>query len=418
MKTIQTAEIIAVGTELLMGQTVNTDAAFLARQLTEIGIFSYYQTVVGDNPDRLAAQIRIAARRSDCVLLTGGLGPTQDDITMAVAAEVAGIRLVEHEPSRRALEAYFERIGRRNVSLNNWKQTLMPEIGTVLPNHNGTAPGAMMPCTIDGHESLFILMPGPPSELQPMFRESVRPYLESLAPQKLRTHFVRLFGIGESAAEAAIHDLIAAQQNPTIAPYVAEGEVMFRITQQMATDSVPDLTGPILEEIRQRLGEYIYEIGGRSLPEVVIDLLRAAGRTVSFAESCTGGLLAAAVTDIGGSSAVFQGGIVAYDNSIKMRLLGVSEEILLGEGAVSEACAIAMAVGCRNVMNTDYAISVTGIAGPEGGTPEKPVGLVYLALADEKGTQVLKLQQSGSRSRIRKISVLHGLNLLRRRLLA
>ncbi len=418
MDTIRTAEIIAVGTELLMGQTVNTDAAFLARQLTEIGIFSYYQTVVGDNPERLRNQIRIAVGRSDCVLLTGGLGPTQDDITMAVAAEVAGIPLVEHEPSRRALEAFFERIGRRNVTSNNWKQTLMPATGTVLPNHNGTAPGAMMPCTIDGHTALLVLMPGPPSELQPMFLESVRPYLEDHAPQKLRTHFIRLFGIGESAAEAAIHDLILAQTNPTIAPYVAEGEVLFRVTQQVKSDSEPDLTGPVVGQIRERLSEYIYEIGTRSLPQVVVDLLRERGRTVSFAESCTGGLLAGAITDIAGSSDVFQGGIIAYDNSIKMRLLGVPASILETDGAVSEACAVAMATGCRDVMNTDYAISVTGIAGPGGGSPEKPVGLVYLALADAEGTQVLRLQQTGSRSRIRRISVLQGLNLLRRRLLA
>jgi len=373
---------------------------------------------VGDNPDRLRTQIRIAAGRSDCVLLTGGLGPTQDDITMAVAAEVAGIPLVPHEPSRRALEAYFERIGRKNVTANNWKQTLMPETGTVLPNGHGTAPGAMMACTVDGHASLLVLMPGPPSELQPMFLESVRPYLEAHAPQKLRTHFVRMFGIGESAAEAAVRDLIDAQANPTIASYVQEGEVMFRVTQHMAESTDPDLTGPMLAQIQERLGEFIYEIGPRTLPQVVVDLLRERGCTVGFAESCTGGLMAGAVTDIAGSSAVFQGGIVAYDNNVKIRLLGVPEEILRTDGAVSEACAIAMATGCRAVLGTDFAVSVTGIAGPDGGTPDKPVGLVYLGLADAQGTQVLKLQMAGSRTRIRRISVLHGLNLLRKRLLA
>jgi nicotinamide-nucleotide amidase len=418
MKTIKSAEIVAVGTELLLGQTVNTNASFLAMQLAEIGIFSYYQTVVGDNPERMRIQIELAAQRSDCVLITGGLGPTKDDISMAIAAEVAGKKLQPHEPSRRALENYFKSRGRTNVTDNNWKQTLMPEGGIVLSNNRGTAPGVILPCEVKGHKTVFVLLPGPPSELQPMFRESVRPYLEARADQKLRNQYIRMFGIGESAAESAIQDLIDSQTNPTIASYVAGGDVMFRVTQKITNEAEPDLNAPVIAKIKERLSDYIYEIGQRSMAEVLVDLLRAAGRTVSFAESCTGGLLAASITDIAGSSAVFKGGIVAYDNSVKMQLLNVSTQILESEGAVSAACAKAMATGCRDVLSTDYAVSVTGIAGPDGGSEQKPVGLVYLAIADEQGTEVLELRLFGDRARIREGAVRQAQNLLRRRLLA
>lgn len=417
MEIIKNAEILCVGTELLMGQIVNTNAAFLARQLTEIGISSYYQTVVGDNPERLANQIRIAAARSDCVLITGGLGPTADDITMSVAASVTGIPLAMHEPSRQAILTYLSRLGRRTLTDNNWKQAMLPVTGTVLPNLNGTAPGAMMPCVIDGHESILILTPGPPSEVVPMFNDSIRPYLEAHAPQSLRTHFVRLVGIGESAAEDMLKDLIDAQVNPTIAPYVSEGEVMFRVTQYMASADEPDLTGPVLEEIQNRLGRYIYEIGPRGMPQVVRDLLFDQGKSVSFAESCTGGLLSGALTDWAGVSAIFRGAVVAYDNQVKMDLLHVSPSILEQDGAVSESCAIAMATGCRDIMKTDYAVSVTGIAGPDGATDDKPVGLVYVGIAWAGGAEAVRLNLNGNRARIRRVSVLQALNLLRRHLL-
>lgn len=418
MDTIRTAEILCVGTELLMGQIVNTNAAFLARQLSEIGISSYYQTVVGDNPERLAAQIRIAASRSDCVLITGGLGPTADDITMGVAASVAGIPLALHEPSRQAILTYLQRLGRRTVTDNNWKMAMLPVDGTVLPNLNGTAPGAMMPCVIEGHESVLILTPGPPSELVPMFSDSIRPFLEAHAPQRLHTHFVRLIGIGESSAEDRLKDLIATQINPTIAPYVSEGEVMFRVTQYMATADDADRTGPLLDEIKQRLGDYIYEIGPRSMPQVVRDLLLEQNRTVSFAESCTGGLLSGTLTDWAGISAVFKGAVIAYDNRIKEDLLHVPAAVLEQDGAVSESCAIAMAEGCRMVMKTDFAVSVTGIAGPDGATAEKPVGLVYVGIAGPKGASAVRLNLAGNRARIRRVSVIQALNLLRQHLLA
>lgn len=295
---------------------------------------------------------------------------------------------------------------------------MLPVTGTVLPNMNGTAPGAMMPCTIDGHESILILMPGPPSEIVPMFIDSVRPFLKARTPQALKTQYIRLVGIGESSAESQIKDLIDAQANPTIAPYVSEGEVMFRVTQFMSSASDPDLSGPVIEEIKKRIGPYIYEIGPRGMPQVIRDLLIDKKKTVSFAESCTGGLISGSLTDLPGVSPVFLGGVVAYNNQVKIDLLHVSVDILRDEGAVSEACAIAMATGCRDIMKTDFAVSVTGIAGPDGASDEKPVGLVYIAIADVNGTEVIRLKLAGNRIRIRKVSVLQALNLLRRRLLA
>ncbi len=419
MDTIKTAEIICVGTELLMGQIINTNAAFLARQLSEIGITSYYQTVVGDNPARLSAQIRLSASRTDCVLITGGLGPTADDITMSVAASVAGIPLAMHEPSRQAILGYLARVGRRTLTDNNWKQAMLPTVGTILPNHNGTAPGAIMPCVIDGHACVLILTPGPPSEVIPMFNDQVRPYLEARAPHSLLSHYVRMVGIGESKAEDMLKDLIATQSNPTIAPYVSEGEVVFRVTQFLDNSEEPDRTGPLLDEIRRRMGHYIYEIGPRNMPQVVRDILLDQGLTVSFAESCTGGLLSGALTDWPGSSAVFRGAVVAYDNEIKTKLLQVPEDMLVRFGAVSEETATAMARGCRTLMETDYAVSVTGIAGPEGATADKPVGLVFIGLSGPKDQhEVIRLKLNGDRNRIRRVTVLQALNLLRRRLLS
>ena len=410
------AEILCVGTELLLGQIVNTNAAWLARELSLLGIYSYYQSVVGDNPDRLQSALELAAGRSDLIILTGGLGPTQDDLTMAVAADFAGQKLILHEPSRLAIEGYFRSLG-REVTLNNWKQAMMPEKALVLPNHNGTAPGAIIPLSWQGRAINLVLLPGPPSEMQLMFTESVAPWLEQQSTTRLRHLFVRMIGIGESAAETSLLDLIENQQNPTLAPYAAEGEVMFRITQALARTDEPDLTAGLLSEIRNRLGEYIYEVGPRSMPEVVKDLLEEQKLTIGFAESCTAGLAAASLTDIPGASRIFRGGVIAYDNQVKERVLQVPASIIDQYGAVSEACAVAMAIGCRNVINCDLAVSITGIAGPDGGSLEKPVGLVWLAVAGAKGTKTRRMQSGGNRARIRKVAVLNALDLARRYLI-
>lgn len=419
MPRINSSEILCVGTELLLGQIVNTNAAWLARELSLLGINSYYQTVVGDNPERLNDALQIAASRSDLVIMTGGLGPTRDDLTMATTASFFGRSLAIHEPSREAILGYFTAIGRHEVTENNWKQALMPEGAIVLPNNNGTAPGAIIETdSPDGRPMVIIMLPGPPSEMQLMFNESVKPYLIQQSDTRLRHLFVRMIGIGESSAETRLLDLIETQQNPTLAPYASEGEVMFRITQFCHTDAEPDLTAGLLAEVKNRLGEYIYEVGTRTMPEVVKDLLVDQQLTISCAESCTGGLVAAALTDLPGASKIFCGGIVAYDNDMKSSILKVSTEIIQKDGAVSEECAIAMATGCRDVLKSDYAIAVTGIAGPDGGSQEKPVGLVWLAVIGPKGITTRKLQLGGNRARIRKVATLNALDLARRQLLS
>lgn len=420
-KKIKSAEIICVGTELLMGQTLNTNAGYLARQLAELGIPSFRQTVVGDNVERLALQIKESAERSDLVIFTGGLGPTADDLTMETAAAVAGLPLVLDETSYKSLMSYFDRLG-RTMTENNMKQAILPKPSIIFQNTNGTAPGAMFDCPAPTaadpeHAARLILLPGPPSEVVPMFTLSVRPLLEKLAPYTLRTAYVHLIGIGESAAETKIKDLIDVQVNPTIAPYAAEGECMFRVTQRIDSENDPDLLTPVIDELKVRFGEHIYEIGGRSMKEVAYDLLLSQGKTVSFAESCTSGMVSSEFGDIPGASKVFRGSVVSYDNRIKTSVLGVSEDLLGRFGAVSEECAVAMAEGCRKLMKTDVAVSLTGVAGPDGGTDEKPVGLVYLAISDEAGTVVTKIMVKGNRMRVRRVAALQAFNLIRKRLL-
>ena len=418
---IKSAEIICVGTELLMGQTLNTNSRFLARELASLGIPSYRQIVVGDNYDRLYEQIKESAGRSDLVILTGGLGPTTDDITMGVAADVAGKELVFDEESFNNITEYFRRLF-RNMPKNNRKQAMLPEGATILKNNNGTAPGAMFeyscPTTEDPDRVVhFVLLPGPPSEMSLMFTNEARPILEKMSDSKFITKFVHLFGIGEAAAAERISDLIDAQTNPTIAPYASEGECLFRVTQRVDNgEEEKDLITPILDVMKERFGQCIYEIGDRPLKQVAYDLLLEKNKTVCFAESCTAGMVSSEFVDIPGASQVFMGSVVSYGNKVKTNLLGVSDDVLENLGAVSRECAQEMAEGARKLLGTDIAVSITGIAGPTGESAAKPVGLVYLAIADEKGTDVIEVHLSGNRSRVRHVAVLHAFNLIRMRL--
>lgn len=409
------AEIICIGTELLLGQTANTNATWLADQLNQLGVYVYYHTVVGDNAERIKASFQTAVARSDLVLVTGGLGPTQDDMTLACAAQVAGLPLKPHAGSRQAIIDAFARLGRPEVPDNNWKQALLPHPCVVLPNHQGTAPGCIL--SVDAHKAHLVLLPGPPAELRPMFLEALVPWLSERVTTRLRHVFVKMIGIGESAAETLLQDLIQSQKNPTIAPYASAGQVTFRITQSLVSVDDLDLIEPLLDQIRQRAGAYIYEVGTRTLPELVRDRLLELGQTVSFAESCTGGLMAKQLTDCPGASQVFQGGLVAYDNAVKRDLLGVGQALLDSQGAVSQACALAMADGCLDLFQTDWALSVTGIAGPAGGSEAKPLGTVYVALAGKNGSRRHQAYRfSGSRDRIRLLSALNAFDLIRRTL--
>lgn len=407
------AEIVSVGTELLMGQIVNTDAQFIASHLAPLGYRALYQVTVGDNPARLAGVVQSALARADVLLFTGGLGPTDDDLTKETVAQALGLEMAVVPEEEARLRAYFASRG-KEMTPNNLKQARFPTGSIILPNPNGTAPG----CIMEADGKAAILMPGPPRELYPMFRDHVLPYLEKRSGVRLHSRELRIFGMGESEVTYRLRDLIAAQTNPTIAPYVKTSEVTLRVTAQCQDDAEGErLVAPVIDAILARLGSIVYSTNGESLPALCVRLLLTQGATLAVAESCTGGMLASSIVDIPGCSACFLEGAVTYANGAKVRRLGVSEGTLATDGAVSLACAQQMAEGLRAAAGTTYALATTGIAGPDGGTPEKPVGLVYVALAGPGRTEVRKLLLSGDRARIRTAATLHALDLLRRSLL-
>lgn len=467
-RVIESMEILCVGTELLMGQTINTNAAYLSKELSDIGIPSFFQSVVGDNHERLKSSIINALNRCDAVIMTGGLGPTKDDITMEVMAKTVNLNLVCHEESKTAIIDFFKSRN-RPMSESNLKQAMIPESGIVLPNDKGTAPGTIVEVSsraladldiiIDkGYNSedvkTLILLPGPPKEMKAMFDNYVREFLLKRAPLEIKSEYVRLFGIGESQAEKTIRDLIDGQTNPTIAPYCSDGECMFRVSYSIPgtkdngkhenistnnktnadikpasmkptkvyiaknTEEINEFAKSEINRITQiiasRLGEYVYEIGDRSLPRVVYDLLTDNNTTVSFAESCTGGLLTSLIADIPGASSILKGSIIAYSNDSKTTILGVSKTAIEAYGAVSEEVAKQMASGCRRIFSSDCAVSVTGIAGPDGGSESKPVGLVYIGISTKDDLRAIKLNLAGDRSKIRYIAALNALDILRR----
>ncbi|WP_313562168.1 competence/damage-inducible protein A [Ruminiclostridium cellobioparum] len=404
------AEILAVGTELLMGQIVNTNAQYLSSKLPDVGISVYYHSVVGDNPERLRESLELALKRCDVVITTGGLGPTQDDLTKETISEVCGRRLVLHQESLDAIKAFFKKIG-REMTHNNEKQAYMPENCTILENNNGTAPG----CIIEQGEKVIVMLPGPPSEMKPMFDDSVFPYFRERSSYTIESKFLRVFGIGESAMETKILDLIEGQTNPTIATYAKEGEVTIRVSARVEQGKDAEkLLGPVIEEIRKRTGDSLYSEEDRTLDQVAAELLFRHKLTLATAESCTGGLISQMLTNIPGISSVFMGGAVTYSNDAKEECLGVRRDTLLQYGAVSRHTAEEMAAGVRSRLKTDIGVAVTGIAGPDGGTPEKPVGLVYIGLSSEKGTVTKELRLLGNRKRIRTITALHVFDMIRR----
>ncbi len=404
------AELICVGTELLMGQILNTNAHFIAKELAPSGIDMFHQVVVGDNPKRLAEAVRTALSRADVVLLSGGLGPTDDDLTKETVADALGKELVLFEDEWNGIVSYFESRG-RTVAPNNKKQAMFPKDAIILPNPNGTAPG----CIMEAEGKAAILMPGPPRELRPMFLNHVLPYLLEKSGHRLYSREVRIFGMGESDVTYRLDELIKHQSNPTIAPYAKTGEVTLRVTARCRDDAEGEaLVAPVIAQIRATIGDVVYDTNGRELAEVCHHALIDAGKTLAVAESCTGGRLADAFINYPGSSAYFVEGDVTYSNDAKMRRLGVRKETLDTVGAVSEECAREMAEGCRKAAGTDFALSTTGYAGPDGGEPDKPVGTVFVALAGRDGTVVKRLNLFGDRDRIRHTAMLNALDLLRR----
>ena len=407
------AEILAVGTELLMGQITNTNAQYISSKLPLVGVGVYYHTVVGDNAERLETSLSLALERCDVVITTGGLGPTQDDLTKETVASLMGKKLVLHQESLTKIKCFFENL-HRSMTINNEKQAYFPEGCIIMKNNNGTAPG----CIIENGEKVVIMLPGPPSEMKPMFDEQVMPYFMKKCDFKLESKFLRVFGIGESALEDMLLDLIDGQTNPTLATYAKDGEVTLRLTARVNPgENADDIISPMLSEIKKRTGDALYSLEDEPLDLVAAKLLMERNITIATAESCTGGLVSEILTNVPGISKVFMGGSVTYSNQSKSDLLGVKEETLSKYGAVSKQTAAEMAEGIRKKLATDIAVSVTGIAGPDGGTAEKPVGLVFVALASKDGTVIKQLNLWGSRNRIRNVTALHVFDMIRRHVL-
>lgn len=416
MKNINSAEILCVGTELLLGEVINTNAAYLSLRLAELGISVYHQSVVGDNPQRLSEELAASLGRADLVILTGGLGPTCDDLTKETAASLFGLELVEDKKALDDIKAFFTKTG-RVMSENNAKQALVPCGCHVLYNDWGTAPGM----AIEGKSGEFegktaILLPGPPREMRNMFEARVKPYLAARSGRVIVSRNIHLIGIGESAAESILRPMIDECENPTLAPYAKDGEVRFRVTALAETeDEGIEMCNRLVSRVRDsEVGCYVYGIDVGSMEGAVAASLTADGETVATAESCTGGLIAKRLTDLSGVSKVFLGGAVTYANEAKEKMIGVSHESLESYGAVSEQVAAEMARGIRLALGSDFGISTTGIAGPSGGTPEKPVGTVYIAVDSKYGSQVKRLSLSPMRDReyIRTVAATNALSLI------
>ena len=403
------AEILSVGTELLMGQIANTDAQFISRRLGELGVTIYRHSTVGDNPARVREALQEALSRSDMVITTGGLGPTEDDLTKEMVAEYFGLEMELHQPSLDALKAFMERFGKK-MTPNNLKQAYFPRGCTVMPNACGTAPG----CIVEQGGKTVAVLPGPPMELMDMFDRQLAPYLQARSGQVIRSRFLKIFGLGESNVETLLSDLFHSG-NPTLALYCGPGEVTARITARAAApEKAEAMMQPVYEEILRRVGEAYYGEGVNRTPaDAVLELLKNRGETVTFAESCTGGLLCGAFVDCAGASDCLKESFVTYANEAKENLLGVKSETLARCGAVSGECAREMALGAVRAAGADWAVSVTGIAGPGGGTAEKPVGTVWIGVAHGGAAQAREYHFRGQRQWIRKLSVVNALNQLR-----
>ena len=410
------AEILSVGTELLMGQIANTDAQYLSRRLGELGVTLYRHTTVGDNPARVKQAISEALSRADVVITTGGLGPTEDDLTKEMVAEFFGLTMELDAPSLDAVRAHMCRIG-REMTQNNNKQAYFPHGAIIMPNRCGTAPG----CIVEQGEKAVAVLPGPPREMQDMFERCLAPYLRKRSGAHIQSRFLRVFGVGESKTETLLLDLFHSQ-NPTLALYCGAGEVTARISARVgAQEDASPLIDPLEAEIRRRLGDAVYAAYAPgeevSLASTVLKMLIERGQSLAVAESLTGGMLASSLIDCPGASAAVLEGHVTYSNEAKTRVLGVRPETLQAHGAVSAECALEMAEGARSISGATWALSTTGVAGPGGGTPNKPVGLAFVGVAGPSGARAERLSLRGGRDWIRTLTCQNALNLLRLQLM-
>lgn len=406
------AEIIAVGTELLMGEILNSNSRDIARELYNLGIDVYHQSVVGDNLNRVSKELETAFERADLVITTGGLGPTRDDLTKEAAAHFLKRDMILDEESIKHLEDFF---GSRGLPLNegNKRQAYFPEGAKIIPNENGTAPA----CIIEFDEKVLVILPGPPREVIPLMEKYIIPYLEKRTGKVFISDIINISGIGEGHMEEKIMDIIEAQENPTVAPYAKEHGLTLRVTASASTEQEARLLlEPVVKKICDRLGMDVYAIGDTTLEAVVASLLIEQNLSISVAESCSGGLLAGRLINYPGISKVFKEGFITYSNESKINTLGVDSKILSKYGAVSEEVAKQMAKGAADRAKSDVALSITGIAGPDGGTDEKPVGLVYIGLYLLGEVKVMKMDSWGSRDNVRRRAVSQALDMLRREL--
>ena len=406
----KSAELIAVGTELLLGNIANTDAQMISQALSMLGINVYYHTVVGDNPERLRDAVEIAKGRADIIITTGGLGPTFDDLTKQTLAASFGKKLIRNEEEMAKLYAFFEKRG-TVMTKNNEQQAYLPEDCTVLTNPWGTAPG----CAFEAEGKTVIMLPGPPRECKPMMYERALPYLMKYMDATIVSHEINIFGMGESAVEDKIKSIAEHMENPTLAPYAKEGQVVLRVTGKAKSEEEADaLTQPVIDTVRDLLGDVIYGVDAISLENTVAKLLKEKGKTLSAAESCTAGLLSKRITDIPGTSSVFLGGVVVYSNEAKENLLGVPHELLEEFGAVSHECANTLANNVRQLFSSDIGVGITGIAGPDGGTDEKPVGTVYVAVSAGGMIWCKTIRPQRDRALNRNMATLTALDMIRR----
>ena len=404
-------EILAVGTELLLGNTVNTNAADLSTRLAELGVDVFWHSVVGDNPARLADAVATAKSRADLIITTGGLGPTYDDLTKNVLAEAFGKQLVFHEEEEAFLRRHYEKRG-RPMTDNVLQQAWLPEGAVVFHNDWGTAPG----CAFKADGVRVLLLPGPPYECLPMFDACATPYLRALSGETLVSRQIHVFGLGESDIEARLRERMEHMVNPSLATYAKEGEVMLRVTAKAASEAeAAALCEPVVRDVADELGPYVYGVDIDSLEALALSLLREKDMTFAAAESLTGGLIGARFTALSGASAVFRGGAVTYCDEVKAAMLGVDETVLAEKGAVSREVAAAMAQGVRRATGADIGVSATGLAGPDG-DGVNPVGTVFVGLAARDGVWVrhLRLGSHRGRDRVRTLSASNAFDMLRR----
>ena len=407
-----TAEIIAVGTELLLGNTANTDARDVSQALSELGINVFFHTVVGDNPERLKQAVAIAKNRADIIITTGGLGPTYDDLTKQTLAESFGKKLIFSEAEAQKIRDIFK--SRNNIGSmtdNNLRQAELPEGCVIFDNAIGTAPG----CAFEAEGKHILMLPGPPRECRLMLKTQAVPYLANLSESEIHSHNIHIFGLGESAVEAKLFELMEKLRNPSLAPYAKDGEVMLRLTAKAASkEEAERLMAPVLEQVRETLGDIIYGVDTDSLENTVVKQLAERGLTLAAAESCTGGLMSKRLTDIPGASQVFLGGIVAYSTQSKTTLLGVDPELIKEKGACSREVALAMADGARNKFGADIGVGITGIAGPGSDGSGLEPGTVFIALTTENASFCKSSGMISDRDRVRTGSASGALNMVRR----